>query len=186
MMSRLGELARILRNVFVTEKKPALIMEVACNRMVASYRSALSTGGSNENQASLGNAVSFICVTLRYQANSANKRSKNFLQIWDCDMGLGLLKHSCISLSCLYTNTRCLITCLDFDRRNGETPSPPGRGSCRLADHSSYQEGPLPEDKQEHGAQHRPGQTEQQAQRGGEAVRDGTPSMFTTLRFTLP
>ncbi|XP_067465327.1 DNA replication factor Cdt1 [Thunnus thynnus] len=44
MMSRLRELARILRNVFVAEKKPALIMEVACNRMVASYRSALSTG----------------------------------------------------------------------------------------------------------------------------------------------
>ncbi|XP_026165717.1 DNA replication factor Cdt1 [Mastacembelus armatus] len=44
MMSRLGELARILRNVFVAEKKPALIIEVACNRMVASYRSALSTG----------------------------------------------------------------------------------------------------------------------------------------------
>ncbi|KAG7512676.1 hypothetical protein JOB18_036925 [Solea senegalensis] len=44
MMSRLGELARILRTVFVAEKKPALIMEVACNRMIASYRSALSTG----------------------------------------------------------------------------------------------------------------------------------------------
>uniref|UniRef100_A0A3B3ZST1 CDT1 Geminin-binding domain-containing protein n=1 Tax=Periophthalmus magnuspinnatus TaxID=409849 RepID=A0A3B3ZST1_9GOBI len=44
MMSRLSELARILRNVFVTEKKPALIMEVACNRMVSSYTSALSTG----------------------------------------------------------------------------------------------------------------------------------------------
>lgn len=44
MMSRLPELARILRNVFVAEKKPALIMEVACNRMVGSYRSALSTG----------------------------------------------------------------------------------------------------------------------------------------------
>uniref|UniRef100_A0A673C218 Chromatin licensing and DNA replication factor 1 n=2 Tax=Sphaeramia orbicularis TaxID=375764 RepID=A0A673C218_9TELE len=44
MMSRLGELARILRTVFVAEKKPALIMEVACNRMVSSYRSALSTG----------------------------------------------------------------------------------------------------------------------------------------------
>ncbi|XP_069030791.1 DNA replication factor Cdt1 [Embiotoca jacksoni] len=44
MMSRLGELARILRNVFVAEKKPALIMEVVCNRMVASYRSALSIG----------------------------------------------------------------------------------------------------------------------------------------------
>lgn len=44
MLSRLPELARILRNTFVAEKKPALIMEVACNRMVASYRSALSTG----------------------------------------------------------------------------------------------------------------------------------------------
>lgn len=44
MMSRLPELARILRTVFVAEKKPALIMEVACNRMIASYRSALSTG----------------------------------------------------------------------------------------------------------------------------------------------
>ncbi|XP_074531172.1 DNA replication factor Cdt1 [Halichoeres trimaculatus] len=44
MMSRLPELARILRNVFVSEKKPALIMEVACNRMVASYRSALGAG----------------------------------------------------------------------------------------------------------------------------------------------
>lgn len=44
MMSRLPELARIMRTVFVAEKKPALIMEVACNRMIASYRSALSTG----------------------------------------------------------------------------------------------------------------------------------------------
>lgn len=44
MMSRLGELARILRNVFVAEKKPALIMELACKHLVASYRSALSTG----------------------------------------------------------------------------------------------------------------------------------------------
>uniref|UniRef100_A0A8B9GNB7 CDT1 Geminin-binding domain-containing protein n=1 Tax=Astyanax mexicanus TaxID=7994 RepID=A0A8B9GNB7_ASTMX len=44
MMSRLPELARILRNVFVAEKKPALIMEIACNRVVASYRSSLSSG----------------------------------------------------------------------------------------------------------------------------------------------
>uniref|UniRef100_A0A673G4P2 DNA replication factor Cdt1-like n=1 Tax=Sinocyclocheilus rhinocerous TaxID=307959 RepID=A0A673G4P2_9TELE len=43
MMSRLPELARILRNVFVAEKKPALIMELACNRMIASYRSPLSS-----------------------------------------------------------------------------------------------------------------------------------------------
>ncbi|KAF4110687.1 DNA replication factor Cdt1 [Onychostoma macrolepis] len=42
-ISRLPELARILRNVFVAEKKPALIMELACNRMIASYRSPLSS-----------------------------------------------------------------------------------------------------------------------------------------------
>ncbi|XP_051937260.1 DNA replication factor Cdt1 [Hippocampus zosterae] len=44
MMSRLGELARILRNVFVSEKKQALNMEVICHRMVDSYRSALTSG----------------------------------------------------------------------------------------------------------------------------------------------
>uniref|UniRef100_W5U6N2 DNA replication factor Cdt1 n=1 Tax=Ictalurus punctatus TaxID=7998 RepID=W5U6N2_ICTPU len=44
MMSRLPEMARILRNVFISEKKPALIMELACNRMIASYRSSLSAG----------------------------------------------------------------------------------------------------------------------------------------------
>lgn len=44
MMSRLAELARILRNVFVAEKKPALVMEAACNHMTSSYRSALSSG----------------------------------------------------------------------------------------------------------------------------------------------
>ncbi|XP_059372124.1 DNA replication factor Cdt1-like isoform X2 [Carassius carassius] len=43
MMSTLPDLARILRNVFVAEKKPALIMELACNRMIASYRSPLSS-----------------------------------------------------------------------------------------------------------------------------------------------
>ncbi|XP_051577033.1 DNA replication factor Cdt1-like [Myxocyprinus asiaticus] len=42
MMSRLTEMARILRNVFVAEKKPALIMQLTCNRMIASYRSPLS------------------------------------------------------------------------------------------------------------------------------------------------
>lgn len=43
-MLRLPEMARILRNVFVAEKKPALVMELACNRMIASYRSSLSAG----------------------------------------------------------------------------------------------------------------------------------------------
>ncbi|XP_072278753.1 DNA replication factor Cdt1 [Pyxicephalus adspersus] len=44
MMSRLPELARILRNVFVAEKKPALTVEVVCNRVISSFRSSMSTG----------------------------------------------------------------------------------------------------------------------------------------------
>ncbi|XP_073515684.1 DNA replication factor Cdt1 [Phyllobates terribilis] len=44
MMSRLPELARILRNVFVAEKKPALTAEVVCDRVISSYRSAMSAG----------------------------------------------------------------------------------------------------------------------------------------------
>ncbi|XP_075432900.1 DNA replication factor Cdt1 isoform X1 [Ascaphus truei] len=44
MMSRLPELARILRNVFVSEKKPALTVELACNRVISSYRSSMSSG----------------------------------------------------------------------------------------------------------------------------------------------
>uniref|UniRef100_UPI00398F53EC DNA replication factor Cdt1 isoform X2 n=1 Tax=Pristiophorus japonicus TaxID=55135 RepID=UPI00398F53EC len=41
MMSRLPEITRILRNVFVAEKKPALTITVACNRVVDSYRSLM-------------------------------------------------------------------------------------------------------------------------------------------------
>ncbi|CAN2389468.1 negative regulation of protein localization to kinetochore [Pristimantis euphronides] len=44
MMSRLPELARILRNVFVAEKKPALTVEVVCDRVISSYRSSMSPG----------------------------------------------------------------------------------------------------------------------------------------------
>ncbi|XP_055001984.1 DNA replication factor Cdt1 isoform X2 [Sorex araneus] len=41
-LERLPELARLLRGVFVAERKPALAMDVACARMVGSYRSAMS------------------------------------------------------------------------------------------------------------------------------------------------
>ncbi|XP_040265051.1 DNA replication factor Cdt1 [Bufo bufo] len=44
MMSRLPELARILRNVFVSEKKPALTVEVVCDRVISSCRSSMSPG----------------------------------------------------------------------------------------------------------------------------------------------
>ncbi|XP_077144536.1 DNA replication factor Cdt1 [Ranitomeya variabilis] len=44
MMSRLPELTRILRNVFVAEKKPALTAEVVCDRIISSYRSSMAAG----------------------------------------------------------------------------------------------------------------------------------------------
>ncbi|XP_008121788.2 DNA replication factor Cdt1 isoform X1 [Anolis carolinensis] len=44
MMGRLPEMARVLRNVFVAEKKPALTLEAACQRMLASYRSLMTPG----------------------------------------------------------------------------------------------------------------------------------------------
>ncbi|KAM6177480.1 DNA replication factor Cdt1 [Erethizon dorsatum] len=43
-LERLPELARVLRGVFVAERKPALTMEVACARMVGSCRATLSLG----------------------------------------------------------------------------------------------------------------------------------------------
>ncbi|XP_044519115.1 DNA replication factor Cdt1 isoform X2 [Gracilinanus agilis] len=44
VLSRLPELARILRSVFVAEKKPALTMEVACARMIGSYGPSMTPG----------------------------------------------------------------------------------------------------------------------------------------------
>ncbi|XP_065755771.1 DNA replication factor Cdt1 [Phocoena phocoena] len=43
-LERLPELARVLRGIFVSERRPALPMEVACARMVGSYRAAMSPG----------------------------------------------------------------------------------------------------------------------------------------------
>ncbi|XP_028931058.1 DNA replication factor Cdt1 isoform X2 [Ornithorhynchus anatinus] len=44
LLARLPEMTRLLRNVFVAEKKPALAMEVVCARMIGSYRSAMTSG----------------------------------------------------------------------------------------------------------------------------------------------
>ncbi|XP_074769353.1 DNA replication factor Cdt1 isoform X2 [Athene noctua] len=44
MLGRLPAMARILRNVFVAEKKPALTMEVACARMADSYDAQMPPG----------------------------------------------------------------------------------------------------------------------------------------------
>ncbi|NXO03425.1 CDT1 factor, partial [Rhinopomastus cyanomelas] len=44
MLGRLPAMARVLRNVFVAEKKQALTMEVACARMADSYNTQMSPG----------------------------------------------------------------------------------------------------------------------------------------------
>ncbi|XP_026549443.1 DNA replication factor Cdt1-like [Notechis scutatus] len=44
MLGRLPKMARILRNVFVAEKKQALPMELACQRMTDSYQALMPTG----------------------------------------------------------------------------------------------------------------------------------------------
>ncbi|XP_045389778.1 DNA replication factor Cdt1, partial [Lemur catta] len=43
-LERLPELARVLRSVFVSERKPALTMAMACARMVGSYCASMSPG----------------------------------------------------------------------------------------------------------------------------------------------
>uniref|UniRef100_A0A8D0GRB0 Chromatin licensing and DNA replication factor 1 n=1 Tax=Sphenodon punctatus TaxID=8508 RepID=A0A8D0GRB0_SPHPU len=48
MLSRLPEMARILRNVFVAEKKQALPVEVACQRMITSYHRSMMMPGEME------------------------------------------------------------------------------------------------------------------------------------------
>ncbi|NXF38918.1 CDT1 factor, partial [Nyctibius bracteatus] len=44
MLGRLPAMARVLRGVFVAEKKPALTMEVACGRMAESYNEQMPPG----------------------------------------------------------------------------------------------------------------------------------------------
>ena len=44
MLGRLPAMARILRNIFVAEKKQALTMEVACARMADSYATQMLPG----------------------------------------------------------------------------------------------------------------------------------------------
>lgn len=68
-----------------------------------------------------------------------------------------------------------------MDRRDGETHPPAGRSGCRLADDPSSQEGLLPEAEQEHGAEHRPGQTEQTTEGGGETLSDVVTSLTSDL-----
>lgn len=43
-LERLPELARVLRSIFVSERKPALTLDVACAKMVDSYHVAMSPG----------------------------------------------------------------------------------------------------------------------------------------------
>lgn len=44
MLGRLPAMARVLRNIFVAEKKQALTMEVVCARMADSYDAQMPPG----------------------------------------------------------------------------------------------------------------------------------------------
>lgn len=44
LLGRLPAMARVLRNVFVAEKKPALPLEVACARMAESFPTQMTAG----------------------------------------------------------------------------------------------------------------------------------------------
>ncbi|XP_078256950.1 DNA replication factor Cdt1 [Rhinoraja longicauda] len=57
MMTRLPEITRILRNVFVAEKKAALNIAVACNKVVDSYRSSMHLGDMEKHVRLLANIV---------------------------------------------------------------------------------------------------------------------------------
>ncbi|XP_062923143.1 DNA replication factor Cdt1 [Mobula hypostoma] len=57
MMTRLPEITRILRNVFVTEKKPALNITMACNRVIDSYRSSMPLGDMEKHLRLLADTV---------------------------------------------------------------------------------------------------------------------------------
>ncbi|XP_059849058.1 DNA replication factor Cdt1 [Hypanus sabinus] len=57
MMTRLPEITRILRNVFVAEKKPALNISMACNRVIDSYRSSMPLGDMEKHLRLLADIV---------------------------------------------------------------------------------------------------------------------------------
>ncbi|XP_072135881.1 DNA replication factor Cdt1 [Mobula birostris] len=57
MMTRLPEITRILRNVFVAEKKPALNITMACNRVIDSYRSSMPLGDMEKHLRLLADTV---------------------------------------------------------------------------------------------------------------------------------
>lgn len=70
MLARLPEMARVLRNVFVAEKKQALPLEVACSRMTASVRALMPPGKQMEPAVGAGRVrgcdFTWLCPNLSF------------------------------------------------------------------------------------------------------------------------
>ncbi|XP_068117663.1 DNA replication factor Cdt1 [Hyperolius riggenbachi] len=77
MMSRLPELARILRNVFVAEKKPALTAEVCCNKIISSYRSAMSPGETEKHLSLMADLLPDWLAAHQIRKDTYYKLNKN-------------------------------------------------------------------------------------------------------------
>ncbi|KFO31862.1 DNA replication factor Cdt1, partial [Fukomys damarensis] len=75
-LERLPELARVLRSVFVSERKPALTMEVACARMVGSCRATLSLGEMEKHLLLLSELLPDWLSLHRIRANTYIKLDK--------------------------------------------------------------------------------------------------------------
>nr|XP_020644042.1 DNA replication factor Cdt1 [Pogona vitticeps] len=77
MLARLPEMARVLRNVFVAEKKPALPLEVACRRMMASYRSPMALGEMEKHLRLLAELLPAWACVLSLRKDTYLKLDKN-------------------------------------------------------------------------------------------------------------
>ncbi|KAJ7311982.1 hypothetical protein JRQ81_006308 [Phrynocephalus forsythii] len=77
MLARLPEMARLLRGVFVAEKKQALPLEVACQRMVASYRSLMTLGEMEKHLRLLAELLPAWASVLSIRKDAYLKLDKN-------------------------------------------------------------------------------------------------------------
>lgn len=78
--SRLPELAKILRNIFVAEKKGVLTMDFVVQKLDNSYRAKLTNGELEEH-------IKLLCKLLPTWASIHNVRKINYLKLSkDIDM----------------------------------------------------------------------------------------------------
>lgn len=81
MYSRLPELAKILRNIFVAEKKGVLTMEFVIGKLENSFRAKLTPGELEEH-------IRLLCKLLPVWTNIHNVRKIDYLKLQkEVDLG---------------------------------------------------------------------------------------------------